>query len=50
MSLSAKVLKPLIISCSPKEILPPEVVGWLTRTGKIVDMVQKGEVEVGRES
>jgi hypothetical protein len=50
MGLSAKVIKPVSIELIVGEILPPEVVGWLTRRGDIMGMVSREEIEIGRES
>jgi hypothetical protein len=50
MSLSAKVTKPYAIQLKPGEIISPEIVGWLTRRGDMIDMVSQGMVELGRES
>lgn len=47
MAFHAKVLKDISIEFGAGEIMPPELVGYLTRTCKIMSMVANGEVEIG---
>lgn len=43
-----KVLKPFAISFREGEILPPEVLGYMMRSGVFFQLVEEGKIEVGR--
>ena len=50
MAYVAKVAKGFYLEFHEGEILPVELVKYLTATGKIADLVDQGVIEVGRES
>jgi|GEM_PF-5421790 hypothetical protein len=50
MSYIAQVKKAFYLEFHEGELLPAELVRYLTATGKIAELVDTGAIEVGRES
>lgn len=50
MAFNAKALKDFSIDFEKGQILPPELVSYLVRTGRIMSMVAAGELEIGRNA